>query len=1192
LDILALPLQGSRLIEASAGTGKTWTIAALYVRLVLGHGMPGHAFHRAVESAEILVLTFTRAATQELSERIRSRLVQAAWAFRQEAAPQDHFLSELLKSYPEAQARRYAAWQLERAALGMDQAAIHTIDAWCQRTLHEHAFQCGQLFSQELLSDESALAAAAVQDYWRQHVYPLQGPHLDVALGVWPQSEKLHADMLVYLRYRRELLVAGVAAPQANLQEMLELCLQLKRLWQGRAQDMAQWLQTQFDLPQSPLNKQKLSARSIGVWTGALLAWAHNPAQAEPQLSDMAWQRLQPSGLRDALKPGVDVDIPDVFGYVADLALHLQTWPAQLRLHALQHVALRMDVLKRQSNTLAFDDLQNRLADALDGVHGQALRMSLLAQYPVALIDEFQDTSGVQLRIFDALYRLQDNDLQHVALLIGDPKQAIYGFRGADIHSYLTARHATAGRHHQLGTNHRAGKDLVASVNQLFQGAEERTGQGAFQYRTLVQNPLPFTPVAAHGLDEILCEGSGAVAALTWCFDPEPAARGFSLQRFAKRCALRIAKLLADPKAGFDSDAHGLRPLQAADIAVLVRDRTEAQAMRLALQRERVASVFLSSHHSVFATSVAADLLRLLVSVANPRHAPDLRAALATATFGFEWRALQQLVQDENGFDQLSQYMLQLHQVWSGQGVLPMLRLALHLLELPSRWQGQWDSERRLTNWLHLAELLQTASQNLQGQGALIAWLTNQIQHPSGTAQDAQILRLESDADLVRIVTIHKSKGLEYPLVFLPFAASSRQAKKTLVVVEHGEQDQRQLHTLITPELLEIADQDRQREDLRLLYVALTRARHAVWVGVAIHQVGKRKDNAFHRSALGYLLTGPRAVQSADVHEALLAHAGSGSATELELVDVPQAVMQAAVSAPAQPLQPLPPYRADFDRHWRIGSYSALVRNIPSHPLLAQMDAVREDELVCGATSFEHSLPAAVAPWHSFPKGPVAGNFLHDQLEWLAGERFQLTAPVQQQLVLRCTRAGWGQHAEGVCDWLTQVVAQCLPCTQVALAQLTHLIAEMEFWLPHQSSAYEIDALCQQHLLSGRARPALAPRSMHGMLMGFADLVFEHQGRYWVLDYKSNYLGPSNAHYQPSSLEAAMAQHRYDVQAALYQLALHRLLQNRLGAHYQPEEHLGGAIYFFLRGIQTPHRGCYHVPPNLVLLDALDSLAV
>jgi exodeoxyribonuclease V beta subunit len=1187
LNILELPLQGSQLIEASAGTGKTWTIAALYVRLVLGHGVPGCAFHRALDCAEILVLTFTRAATQELTERIRSRLVQAAWAFRQESWPQDHFLSELFQSYPEPCARRHAAWQLERAAMGMDQAAIHTIDAWCQRTLREHAFQSGQLFNQELLSDESELVALAVQDYWRQHIYPLDGSYLDAVLGVWPQLEKLHADMVVYLRYRRDFLLS-LAKPQPCLQEMLEPCLQLKLVWQTHAQEIAQWLQTQFDLPKSPLNKQKISARSIAAWTGELLGWANNTAQAEPKLSDVAWQRLQPGGLRDALKPGCEVEIPQVFGYIADLALHLQTWPSQLRLHALQHVAQRMDALKCQGNTLGFDDLQNRLADALDGVHGQALRVSLLAQYPVALIDEFQDTSSVQLRIFDALYRLQDNDLQHAALLIGDPKQAIYGFRGADIHSYLAAKRATQGRHHQLGTNHRASADLVASVNQLFGAAEARTGQGAFQYRSPTDSPLAFTPVAAHGLDEVLRDCSGAVACLTWCFDPEPSGLSYSLQRFANRCALRIATLLADPQAGFYSDTHGRRALQAADIAVLVRDRTEAQAMRLALQKVQVASVFLSNHHCVFATPEAADVLRFLVAVANPRHAPYLRAALATRTFGLDCSALQQLLHSEDSFDQLSQHIAQLQQVWSAQGVLPMLRLALHLFGLPARWQGLWDAQRRLTNWLHLAELLQTASQKYLGQGALIEWFTCQIQHPSSTALEAQILRLESDADLVKIVTIHKSKGLEYSCVFLPFAASCKQAKKKLVIVSHEDQDLRQLHTHITPELLDIADQDRQREDLRLLYVALTRARHTVWAGVAIGQIGNRKDNEFHRSALGYLLTGPHAVQSEAVHCALLAHASSNAATVLELIDAPQASAPAVAPQAVASVRSLPPYSANFDRQWHIGSYSYLVRNISNHPLWGQIGTVREPELTDLPPNLEHGLLADLAPWHSFPKGPIAGNFLHDQLEWLAGEKFQLTPSVQQQLMQRCARHGWQGHGAGLSDWLAQALTCRLPAAQVALCELTHLIAEMEFWLPHQSSAHDIDALCQKHLLCGHARPALTPRNMHGMLMGFADLVFEHQGRYWVLDYKSNHLGPSNAYYQLSHLEAAMAQHRYDVQAALYQLALHRLLQNRLGRNYQPAQHLGGAIYFFLRGVQTPHRGCYHVPVNLALLDAID----
>jgi exodeoxyribonuclease V beta subunit len=225
-------------------------------------------------------------------------------------------------------------------------------------------------------------------------------------------------------------------------------------------------------------------------------------------------------------------------------------------------------------------------------------------------------------------------------------------------------------------------------------------------------------------------------------------------------------------------------------------------------------------------------------------------------------------------------------------------------------------------------------------------------------------------------------------------------------------------------------------------------------------------------------------------------------------------------------------------------------------------------------------------------RGAVAGNFLHEQLEWLAGEGFALsTQPaLAERLRRRCERSPYAPQADDVVAWLTALVQTPLPHLNARLDGITTCLPEMAFWLPvDHLSAHTIDTLCQQHLLPGMPRPPLPKRQLHGMLMGFADLVFEHGGRYWVLDHKSNHLGPDGTAYTAEALAHAMAHHRYDVQAALYLLALHRLLAVRLGEGYDPSQHLGGAVYLFLRGIDGPTQGVYWVPPNLPLLTTLDA---
>ncbi len=1191
LDPLRLPLQGSRLIEASAGTGKTWTIAALYLRLALGHGTPASAFGSPLTPEQILVMTFTRAATRELAERIRNRLVHAAQCFQGACSPDadDTFLQQLLDDHPPGRARDSAAWRLAMAAQAMDDAAVLTIDAWCQRMLREHAFDSGQSFDEDLLANETELENQAVRDFWRQQVYPLSGDDLDGVLGVWPNVDVLAKSVS---KSRRDAQAgAQQAAPtDASLQALWQrlhasqqtALRALKTQYAQTIAAMRQWLLELVNSAESPLSKTSYKPASVAAWFDALDAWLNDPALLQPAIDDKIWAKLTPEGLRAGCNKGKSVDVPPAFEAVDALRAALMALPDStpaLQAFAAAQIDSRLRALKAASRQFGFHDLLERLDTALAGPQGGRLRARIVQQYPVALIDEFQDTSALQFSVFDRLYAITDlhgaPPQPSAVLLIGDPKQSIYAFRGADIASYLQARAATQGRHAMLDTNYRSTEAVVQGVNRLFAHRENAQGEGAFLYRaegaSEETNPVPFIAVGAKGRPEHLVCASGAVPALQFSVCAELESKSAARQRFAAHAAARMVELLNDPQAGFRQDDDRFIRLRPADLAVLVRDGDEAAAIRRELQRRGVASVYLSDRDSVFASREATDLLRWLRAVAAPRDGRLARAAFATATLGLSLPEMAALATDDAQFEQRLELLGDLHSVWLRQGVLPMLRQTLHRLNLPARWLTADGGERRLTNVLHLAELLQSASSTLDGERALIRWLQAQLQGP---ADDEQIVRLESEADLVRVVTIHKSKGLEYPLVFLPFSTAYKAAKE------------------------KERDQDRLREDLRLLYVALTRARHALWIGVSALKEGNAKACMFHRSAIGYLLGGNAAHGSDAIHGLLTQLFEHMPAVQIDAVAQDAAFQRIQAGDSLPPLMDAPAYRAAFERNWSIGSFSALVRDLAPRstqqtvpPPSLQEELPEDDQAVAAA------LPPAVlqaAARHRFPRGALAGKFVHEQLAWLAENAFALAtdAALPDRLLQRCARQGWDmERSQDLLEWLREVLATPLPPLGVALPQLGTALPEMEFWFPvEQARAADIDALCCRHILPGKPRPALTDRALHGMVMGFADLVFVHAGRYWVLDYKSNALGPDDAHYTQDALEAAVLDHRYDVQCALYMLALHRLLRTRLGAAYDPLQQLGGALDLFLRGVCGPQAGCVHIPPDPVLLHALDAL--
>jgi len=561
--------------------------------------------------------------------------------------------------------------------------------------------------------------------------------------------------------------------------------------------------------------------------------------------------------------------------------------------------------------------------------------------------------------------------------LIGDPKQSIYGFRGADIHSYLAARRATEGRHYKLGTNFRSSHDLVAAVNQIFgyaEGSAQKPGfsAGAFKFRRGDDNPLPFEAVNAKGRAERLVNAQGALPAMTIWSKADVGNKPEYLQVFAEHCAEHIVTMLNDPKVGFQKDQEFTR-LQPADIAILVRDKTEARAIRNALHRRRLASVYLSDKDSVMESQEAQDLYRILLAASNPLDGVLARAAFATATVGLSLPQLAQLATDDSAWEQRVEQLKSWHLIWQRQGVLAMLRKCIHELGLAASLLAQSSGERSLTNLLHLAEILQTESEQLDGEHSLIRWLGEQISEDSH-GSDEYILRLESDAELLKVCTIHKSKGLEYPLVFLPFVVSAKPvSSRGRSYYEYRDDDgEKQIDFSLSKEAELKVEAARMEEDLRLLYVALTRARHAMYLGVASVR------NKIELSAMGYLLAGGAALTGVDLVDSLNKMRADLKTIQIEALSddgepVKRSYYRAANTAPD--LHSALPYQSAFEKNWSVGSFSALKRASNQAALPARVLDDKTQNFQDDAEQSTQNKTMSSAARHQFPRGARPGEF-------------------------------------------------------------------------------------------------------------------------------------------------------------------------------------------------------------------------
>ena len=1208
LDPLQLPLHGVRLIEASAGTGKTWTIAALYLRLVLGHGSG-----TPLLPAQILVLTFTKAATAELRDRIRARLTEGAAVFRGQPAPDD-FLAALLAEYPHPDARAAAARQLELAAQWMDEAAVHTIHGWAQRMLAQHAFDSGHPFVQDIQTDDGELLAEAVRDYWRLQCLPLGRDAAALLARWWGSPRELQLALRPLLRQNvADLRLHGQPLPRAaDVQAILEAPLlrfqhattHARTLWLADRETIERRLEDA--LRDKALNGRSYPAERLPQDLAALRAWAEGGDADDKLLARYAQSRLDGAVNKNRIAPAhaAFAAIDEAIASAAELDL---AQPLVLA-HATPWVAARVDLAKRRRALLGFDDMLRRLDEALHGPAGARLADTIAVQYPVALIDEFQDTDPLQWRIFHRLYAAR---AELGLLLIGDPKQAIYAFRGADIHTYLQARQTAAPPVWTLGTNHRSTAALVRAVNRVFEHAD-RHADGAFAFGR-GERGLPFHPVAARGRPAELVLDGAPVPALQLAVLDEGQCVGSTAyrQRMAAQATAWLAGLLAaarERRCGLATPDGMLVPLAPGDIAILVRSGREAALVRAALREAGLRSVYLSDRDSVFCAPEAADLLLWLKACAEPGSDRAMRAALATRSLDRDDAELDRLNTDERGWEACGERFRAFQQTWRRHGVLAMLHDLLHAFDLPARLLARDGGERALTNLLHLAELLQQAAAAIDGEHALIRHLAEQVadaREGQAEAAEEQIVRLESEAELVKVVTVHKSKGLEYPLVLLPFVCAAREVKRDDLFVWHDDAGRPHLDLEPDDQAWAQAERERLQEDLRLLYVALTRARYACWVGVACVNVGNAKASALHKSAFGYLLSGGAAIEPSALLPALLAMRGGETAIAVEgLPETPAPHVFHPIAHDGADTRPARSYAGRPGERWWIASYSALKYDeeaqltgaAPAAPETPAQDVLAE----AGA---EKPAPVAAAEGsgiHAFPRGAVAGTFLHDLLEWAAEQGFADVAadpaPLAELIARRVQRHGWQAQAALLAQWVPALLRTPLPLgngRSLALAELSDLTryrAELEFWFAvNEVDTLALDRLVTAHTLDGRPRLPLLHDMLNGMLKGFVDLLFEHGGRYYVVDYKSNWLGADAGAYTAEAVRDSVLRERYDLQYAIYTLALHRQLRARL-PHYDYERHVGGVLYLYLRGIDGAGHGVHHERLPLALVEAMDRL--
>ncbi len=1201
LDHSTVALSGMNLIEASAGTGKTWAITSLYLRLLL---------EKELRPEEILVVTYTEAATKELRARIRRRIRQALDVMRG-GETDDAFLSGLFERAAEAGAEERSAILLEAALAGFDTASIFTIHGFCLRALQDHAFESGALYDTELVTDQSALAREVIDDFWRERFFGsadrllgyalLKGYSPDFFTTFLKSLQLSERDEVVPLYPEAEIARIGHAAGAAFEE--------VRRLWSAGKEAVSILLRTDRGL-----SRAEKSYRADRV-EHLLSAMEGFVAAGNPFGLFDGFEKLTSSGIAAGTKSSGTAPSHPLFDACERLQALADERLLALKSEVVAYYRRRLPERKRESNIRFFDDLLADLYHAVaEGPQAAALAEALRKRYRAALIDEFQDTDPVQYDIFRRIYSGSDAPL----FLIGDPKQAIYSFRGADIFAYLQAAADVAGeRRFTLNTNWRSVPKLLGGFNLLFDSA-----RSPFVFDTIPSPPLlagkPEQETAASGVPPLeICllesgEGDGSL-------------KSGEAERFA---AAACASMVAETVAG------GTGPEA---VAVIVRTHRQARMMQAALRERAVVSV-MQSDESVFA-SVEAEEVRVLVSaLADPGREPLVRAALTTPLFGLNGSDIARLNEDENAWAGRLQQFREYHLLWQERGFMVMARELMRREAVRERLLALAGSsgERALTNLLHCFELLhQEAHKRGLGMEGLAAWFGERVvaREPGEEYQ----IRLESDEPAVRIVTAHVSKGLQYPVVFCPFQFGGGNGSGD-VVLFHDDRGRmtRDFGSRSIERHRNVAARESLAENLRLFYVALTRAERRCIFFTGRIVDGRQSGRPPQLSPSSYLLyasdaarRNPEPVGEARRELAALDTAamagklqaladGSAGAIQVRRLAPGEAFRTPVLpaEAPAVPPLVLRQFRATLDTDWRIASFTTLSRHSYTAFELPDRDGSDPERQAAVAPVV---LPETDRSIFAFPKGAGAGILIHSIFETLdfataiddtpesviaqaAGNSSASDNAAQKAL----DRYGFDRQWQPCLKEMVQQVLRTPLSSPEGSFTLGGLrqgswSTELEFFFPlRRVTSPRLSELLMRHgvILNGAdtsaALQALDFTPVKGMLMGFMDMVFEAEGRYYLLDWKSNHLGNAVEAYHRDHLGKAMQDNLYRLQYLLYSVALDRFLSLRVPG-YRYDTHFGGAIYVFLRGVSAERGeeyGFYRDLPSEALIRELQELLI
>ncbi len=1190
-DIINSPIFGTNLIEAGAGTGKTYTITCLFIRLLL---------EQKLDIDKILVVTFTQAATYELKDRIRARIYDAAKVFSFDILPCDIRVSLekrdpfLLGLYKTQKNNQLAVRLLKNALKDFDKVAIYTIHGFCQRILAENTFESQLLFDTQLVVEIEGFMREIIEDFWRKSIYKQSALFINYLQKTTTINSLYNLVENTSVNQFIKIIPDSICEITDEFeveQDYKKAFAKLSIEWKKVRNRIEEILETN-----KGLNRNKYRKGSIPILLEAMddfIASNNNPFLFKDFVKFTANQ-IKASTKSSYISPS------DPFFNVCEqlykshekLIKLFEKKILKLKLELFSYLKIEQIKRKESLNICSFDDIIMNLYNALHSPSGKILAKKIKDRFPAVLIDEFQDTDPVQYDIFLTIFSKNGN--KNILFLIGDPKQAIYGFRGADIFAYIDAAQKVENRY-SLKENWRSEPALIKAVNTIFKNT----------YPPFVYKEIPFV-VSSYPLHKteqkyftIDGEKKGGIKICFTVPDTKEKLtinKGDAKELICRYFAGEISSLLYYGKN--KRALIGAISLLERDIAVLVRTNAEARMMHEALLELNIKNVLYNTGN-VFETDEANEMARLLFGIVNYENFGAVKSAISTKMFGLSAEELYLISENEKKWENWIAKFKEYNNLWRKYGFIRMFNYILKKENFLAILIAASDGERKTTNILHLSEILHKVSIGKKlGTLGLVKWLSARIFSTTKSENvfvvEESLLRLESDKDAVKIVTIHKSKGLEYPIVFCPFMFDEAKLKRYDNTLKfHDEKNNNAPVLDIGSQAFESNRIYEQKEilaeNIRLLYVAITRAKHLCYLAWGL-------INKSQSSSLAYLFHNSGQISMTNPVYELKKHVSkkSGIVLKKELIKLAKKSNKSieVVSINNN-------YKEKFFRQkkkWGISSFSSIVPSMHSYNSteLADRNILLKSYNILGISKNSDDI-------YAFPKGIMAGTFMHDfiqHIDFTSQDLFALESLVLNKLAQYGYDSSWKNIIINMIKQLLNVQIDKEKKLYLSKIKNKNRINEFKFYFPLRSvSVARLAYLFSKkfgNFFSGYDKKIkeMNIKIIKGFMKGFIDVVFMYKDRFYIIDWKSNYLGDNIENYAHKSLKKIMIEYNYILQYYIYTIALNQYLNTRI-SDYDYNKHFGKVFYIFLRGVDSTKGadfGIFVDRPDKVLIDEISNI--